>query len=63
MNPTSNSLYFSRFSTKTEQPVSNQPADGFQQIVTVSVAPVLFLLFWIILMWLSDNVFFKVKNK
>jgi hypothetical protein len=52
--------------TKTytrEQPVSNQPADGFQQIVTVSVAPVLFLLFWIILMWLSDNVFFKVKNK
>ncbi len=62
MTPTSNPLYFSRFSTKAEQPVSNLPANGLNQIVTVGIAPVLFLLFWIMLMWLSDNVFFKVKN-
>jgi hypothetical protein len=48
--------------TKAEQPVSSQPVNGFSQIVTISIAPVLFLLFWVMLMWLSDNVWFKVKN-
>jgi hypothetical protein len=62
MKSISNPLYFYRFSAKAEQPVSNQPADGFSQIVTISIAPVLFLLFWIMLMWLSDNVLFKVKD-
>jgi len=55
--------YSHRNQTKAERPVSNQPTDGFSQIVTISVAPVLFLMFWIMLMWLSDNVLFKVKNK
>jgi hypothetical protein len=54
--------YSHRNQTKAEQPVSNLPADGFSQIVTVSIAPILFLLFWIMLMWLSDNVLFKVKD-
>ena len=63
MKPTSNPLYFTRFSTKEEQPVSNLPANGLNQILTVSIAPILFLLFWIIMMWMADNVWFKVKEK
>jgi hypothetical protein len=62
MTPTSNPQYFSRFSTQTQQPVSNLPVNGLNQIVTVSIAPLLFLLFWIIMMWMSDNVWFKVKK-
>ncbi len=55
--------YSHRNQTKTEQPVSNLPENGLNQIVTVGIAPVLFLLFWVMLMWLSDNVWFKVKDE